>query len=206
MQNLATNRQKKLLRFFNIRFSPNISNGAAGWEIASLLADDERRERWRKYLYLTKDFDSETDKLQPYDVSALSATVVPEDWHSSKEIQHFKDELVANLLGNEAPYDNPQPEIQFAGRTFAFTGKFNFGSRKECQSAVNGVGGIAAAKPAINRNLDYLVIGTQGSPDYKMDSYGSKIEKAILSRREFGSPAVISEDHWAQEMTKKNVN
>jgi len=204
MNDLASNRQKKLLRFFGVQFSPNISIGAAGWEIANLLSDDDLRERWRKYLYLTKDFDSETDQLKPFDQNQLDAVVIPDEWHSSGEIQDFKDELVAGLLENNAPYDNPQPSILFSNRTFAFTGKFNFGARKECQNAVSALGGAASGNPAINRNLDYLVIGTQGSPAYKRGSYGTKIEKAVLSRRDFGSPAIVSEDHWAHEMSKQH--
>ena len=46
-----------------------MSSGEAGWEIANLFADDERREEWRKYLYLTKDFDSDTDQLKPFDLA-----------------------------------------------------------------------------------------------------------------------------------------
>ncbi|MCI5228043.1 MAG: hypothetical protein D3918_15670 [Candidatus Electrothrix sp. AX2] len=202
MRNLASNRQKKLLRFFGIHFSPNISSGAAGWEIANLLADDDLREWWRKYLYLTKDFDSDTDQLKPFDQEELNAVVIPDDWHSSDEKQKFKDELIANLLenNNNAPYDNPQPVINFLDSTFAFTGKFDFGARRECQNAVVGLGGVASNK--INGNLNYLVIGTQGSPCYKRGAYGTKIEKAILSRRKFGSPSILSEDHWTKEMAK----
>lgn len=203
MDNLASNRQKKLLRFFGMRFSPNITNGAAGWEIANLLAADDLRERWRKYLYLTKDFDSDTDQLKPFDQEEFDALIIPDDWHSSDEIQRFKDELVANLLENHAPYDNPQPSIVFAGSTFAFTGTFNFGTRKECQNAVVNLGGVAQDRPTINRNITYLVIGTQGSPAYKRGSYGTKIEAAILSRRESGAPSIVSEDHWTQEMARQ---
>jgi hypothetical protein len=32
----ATNRQKKFLRFFGVRFGPTISAGAAGWEIGDI--------------------------------------------------------------------------------------------------------------------------------------------------------------------------
>ena len=204
MHNFASNRQKKVLRFFGILFSPNISNGAAGWEIANLFADDDLREQWRKYLYLTKDFGSDTDQLKPFDQDQLNALVIPDDLHISEEIQKFKDELVANFLknNNNAPYDNPQPSIKFLGSTFAFTGKFDFGTRKECQNAVVRLGGVVSSTPTINSNLNYLVIGTQGSPVYKRGSYGTKIEKAILSRRECGSPSILSEDHWIQEMAK----
>jgi hypothetical protein len=204
MHNFASNRQKKVLRFFEIPFSPNISKDAAGWKIANLFADDDLRERWRTYVYLTKDFDCDTDQLKPFDQDQLNALVIPDDWNSSEEIQKFKDELVANLIenNNNAPYDNPQPVIKFSGSTFAFTGKFDFGTREECQNAVMRLGGFAPSPPTINCNLNYLVIGTQGSPVYKRGSYGTKIEKAILSRREYGSPSILSEDHWVQEMAK----
>ena len=61
----ASNRQKKLLRFFEVPFSANISAGAAGWEIATIMSSEECRERWRRYLFLTRDFDSDTDSRTP---------------------------------------------------------------------------------------------------------------------------------------------
>jgi hypothetical protein len=51
---LATNRQKKILRFFRVPFGPTISVGAAGWEISTIMSDEEQRLRWRRYLFLTK--------------------------------------------------------------------------------------------------------------------------------------------------------
>ncbi len=50
----ASNRQKKILRFFKIPFSPNISSGAAGWDIGILMGSDEYRIEWEKYLYSHK--------------------------------------------------------------------------------------------------------------------------------------------------------
>ena len=52
-----SNRQKKILRFFEVPFSPRISEGAAGLEVAALMESEANRERWRRYVYLTKDFD-----------------------------------------------------------------------------------------------------------------------------------------------------
>ena len=48
---LASNRQKKLLRFFDIPFNENTTIGAAGWEIDTIMANDENREKWRRYLF-----------------------------------------------------------------------------------------------------------------------------------------------------------
>jgi len=198
---LATNRQKKILRFFGIEFSPNISVGAAGWDIGLLLSNDECAERWGRYLLLTRDFGGETDQLQLYDQDALDSLDVPADWDWRAEVraaaQEHKDAVVAEVLNEHdgSPFDQPQPEVSFAGASFVFTGKFDYGSRKECQQAVIQRGATAAK--SVTRSVDYLVIGTQGSPTWKnKGKYGRKIEAAIVSRRENGSPSIISEDHW----------
>ena len=204
MPDLASNRQKKLLRFCGVRFGPNLTSGAAGWEIGAILSDDYLRERWEKYLYLTRDFDGGSDELKPYSEDELEALELPDGWNSSDELQKFRDEIVESVLDNAGPFDNPQPNIEFAGRTFAFTGKFDFGTRKECQEAITKRGGTAPAKVSINADLDYLVIGTQGSPSYKRGSYGTKIEKAILARRKFGAPSIVSEDHWVAELKRND--
>ena len=50
----ASNRQKKLLRFFDVPFSPKISAGAAGWETAAIMSKEGSEERWSRYLFLTR--------------------------------------------------------------------------------------------------------------------------------------------------------
>ena len=193
MKALATNRQKKVLRFFGIRFHESITSGAAGWELGTIFSDESNATRWRKYLYLTKDFGSESDQLLPYQEDELERLEVPEDWNAGKAVQAFREDIAAQILANESPYDNPQPDIEFTGRSFCFTGKFDFGPRKACEALVEEKGSIAAK--SVSGSLDFLVIGTQGSPAWKRGSYGSKIEKAIVLRREQGKPAIVSEDH-----------
>jgi len=198
----ATNRQKKLLSFFNVRYSPNISAGAAGWEIGAIMQDEECRERWRRYLYLTKDFDSDSPALTPFDEAKLQLVEIPEDWSASDAMQQFRDELIAGELADSSPFDQPQPPVKFTGKSFIFTGKFSFGTRKECQAAVNDRGGYTPSQKSVSREIDYLVIGAEGSKAWKRGSYGNKIEAAILSRREHGTPAIISEEHWLSQIQK----
>jgi hypothetical protein len=193
---IASNRQKKLLRFFEVPFSANITIGAAGWEIAAVMANEECRERWRRYLFLTKDFDSNTDALKPFDMEALRAVRIPDDWSGSDAFRQFRDELVDALLLDESLFDRPQPRLMFNKRTFVFTGKFVFGTRKDCQNAVLSRGGFAPDQKSVSHLVDYLVIGTEGSKTWRRGTYGNKIEEAILSRRDYGSPAIISEEHW----------
>ena len=198
----ASNRQKKLLRFFKVSFHPNISAGAAGWEVAAIMSNDESREQWRRYLFLTSDFDSDTDALKPFDMAALRAVQIPDDWSSSGALRQFRDELVADILNDESPFDRPQPEVILTNRTFMFTGKFTFGTRKACQEAVITRGGSAPDQKSVSHSVDYLVIGTEGSKAWRIGAYGNKIEDAIFARRDYGSPAIISEDHWVAALKR----
>ncbi|MCX6873579.1 MAG: BRCT domain-containing protein [Verrucomicrobia bacterium] len=192
MKTQASNRQRKLLRFFEIPFGPNISAGAAGWHIGWLMADEPSRERWERYLYLTGDFDSTSDQLMPFAPAQLEAVRIPAGWNS----EQARSDVAAKIMTEQTPFDFPQPEVHFAGQVFIFTGKFEFGSRKQCQDAVIACGGKAPDSKSVSHDVDYLVIGTQGSPRWKRGSFGNKIENGILARRDFGSPAIISEDHW----------
>jgi hypothetical protein len=197
---LASNRQKKVLRLFDVHFGPSISVGAAGWEISAIFSDEESRLRWRRYLFLTSDYGSESDQLIPYDPQALLDAEIPDNWSLSNALQQHKDELIANILFDGSPFDFPMPHLTIAGNVFVFTGKFGFGSRDACQKAVMTRGGRTSDRSVVSREVDFLVIGTKGSPDWKRGTYGNKIESALLSRREHGSPAIISEEHWLREV------
>jgi len=189
----ATNRQKKALRFFGVSFHRTITVEAAGWELGTIFSDKDNAERWRKYLFVTKDFDSDSDELLPYDAKKLEEIEVPEKWSASGAIQAFREEMVSHILASRSPYDTPQLDVIFQGNSFCFTGKFDFGPRKACEDLIREKGGKVAK--GVSGTLDYLVIGTQGSPDWRRGSYGNKIEKAIVLRREHGNPAIVSEDH-----------
>ena len=199
---IASNRQKKLLSFFGIRFSPNISTGAAGWEIGALMDDENNRQQWRRYLYLTQDFGSDSPDTAPYELDDLSKVEIPVDWDASAEVQKVNDEIVGHEMSNGSPFDEPAPMIEFAGRNFMFTGKFEFGARKACQTAVIERGGSASSLKSVSSEIDYLVVGSGGSKAWKRGSYGNKIEAAILARLEHGSPAIVSEEYWASELKR----
>ena len=110
--------------------------------------------------------------------------------------------MIDDILNDESPFDRPQPSVSFPKRTFIFTGKFAFGTRKACQDAVISRGGSAPDQKTVSHLVDYLVIGTDGSKAWRRGTYGNKIEDAILSRRDYGSPAIISEEHWVAALNE----
>jgi len=95
------------------------------------------------------------------------------------------------------PVNEPAPSIIFEDNQFLFTGTCVFGSRKECQSAIESLGGINAK--GVSKKLDYLVLGTYVTDSWIHESYGRKIEKAMQYRDEGIPITIITEEHWINE-------
>ena len=122
-----SNREKKILRFFGVPISENMSHGAAGWEIGRILADEAKRGLWERYVYVTQDFGSESDQLLPFDRATLASVEIPAGWTSRAAVAGYREAIVDEALSDGSPYDLPQPEVVFPQCTFVFTGKFAFG-------------------------------------------------------------------------------
>jgi|GEM_PF-4419757 len=173
----ATSHQKKVLRFFDLPFSPNISSGAAGWEIGNLMFDENNRDRWSRYVLATKDFDGKTDQLAPFTEDQLRDVKIPDGLSAHESVRKLHREFVKDVVST----GSPEPKIKFDGKRFIFTGRFNFGSRKKCQEAVVEKGGIAPATKSITEEIDYLIIGDKGSP------FGATVNMEIKSSQRFSN-------------------
>lgn len=192
----ATNRQQKVLRFFRIPFDPEITKGLATRYITGIFSNPQHRERWNKYVLLADDDGGDSPDLKPFDPAELDRFVLPPDW---ERVLYRKFEArAASLFSAASPFEAPEPKITFSGKHFCFTGKFGFGTRKACQAAIEQLGSISDAD--VSYGTDYLVIGKLGSDKFAKQGYGRKIEWAIVARSEYGSPAIISEDHWATSL------
>ena len=193
-----TNRQIKVVKFFHVNVPP--SKGVASGIITRLFLDEAKKELWEKYVYHTGDESHDNTELMPFDREELRAVVVPDSW-MPKQISHIPGKrherlqaLIAEILREGSPFDDPVPDISFADASFAFTGKFASGTRTECQEAVTALGAIA--QNDVNRGTDYLTIGNEGSKDWAQGSHGRKIEKAMILRMETGKPAILAENDW----------
>ncbi|MCU7844678.1 MAG: BRCT domain-containing protein [Candidatus Thiodiazotropha sp. (ex Monitilora ramsayi)] len=92
------------------------------------------------------------------------------------------------------PVDDPLPDVAFEGRLFLFTGTCAYGTRKQCQKAVESLGGVNAK--GVTQKLDYLVLGTYVTDSWAHESYGRKIEKAMEYRNAGVPLSIITEAHW----------
>jgi NAD-dependent DNA ligase len=102
-------------------------------------------------------------------------------------------ELGEILKSCELPLDEPPPKVICAQKIFCFTGTFAFGTRKDCEDAVEKMGGKCGS---LNQKTNFLVIGVYATESWKHSSYGLKIEKAVKMKREGISIFIIGETHW----------
>ncbi len=139
---------------------------------------------------LTKVEDMLADEvLDPEEASELVATLR----------QITGEEVVVGELAPAAslPLDDPQPRLLFPAKRFVFTGTCAFGTRKQCHAAIESLGGVCAA--GVNKQIDYVVIGTYVTDSWAHETFGRKIEKA-MQYRDAGVPlAIVSERHWLTE-------
>lgn len=95
------------------------------------------------------------------------------------------------------PVDLPAPSVIFEGNQFLFTGTCVYGTRRDCQAAIENLGGINAN--GVTKRLNYLVLGTYVTDSWIHESYGRKIEKALQYRDEHVPITIIREEHWINE-------
>ncbi len=91
-----------------------------------------------------------------------------------------------------------KPAVDLGGDSFLFTGKLATMSRGEAQKKVREAGGKVAS--AVNKNLNYLVIGDEGSPLYGQGRKGSKQVKAESLMEEGAELKIISETAFLQRL------
>ncbi len=68
------------------------------------------------------------------------------------------------------------PLVVFEDNTFVFTGEFLFGTRDACIRAVQKRGGLTSE--SVTRKTNYLIVGSKSSPDWIVENFGRKIQKA----------------------------
>lgn len=105
-------------------------------------------------------------------------------------------ELGESLKATSLPLCQPAPDpLAFLGRTYCFTGTFNYGGRQACEQAVTERGGSCGS---LTRSTDVLVIGVYATESWRHSSFGNKILKAC-DYRDAGVPlSIVSEEHWTR--------
>lgn len=84
--------------------------------------------------------------------------------------------------------------IEHEGRCFCFTGQFVSGGRAAVESAAIRRG--ARISKSVTGKVDYLVIGTLASRDWRFSAHGRKIEEALRLQQGGATIAITTERTW----------
>jgi NAD-dependent DNA ligase len=96
-------------------------------------------------------------------------------------------------------FEDPLEIIEHAGRCFCFTGHFVSGGRATVESSAVRRG--ARVSKNVSAKVDYLVIGTLASRDWRFSAHGRKIEHALRLRKNGVSIAITTERTWLNFLT-----
>ncbi len=87
------------------------------------------------------------------------------------------------------------PQIEFEGRRFCFTGAADRGTKQELQETVIDRNG--RVEKSVVKALDYLVVGARGNECWAYSAYGRKVERAIELRKSGHQLLIVHEfDFW----------
>ena len=82
------------------------------------------------------------------------------------------------------------------GCTVCFTGTFLTGTRRTIEDIAKSVG--HEPQKSVTKKLNFLVVGELISPDWRFQSYGRKIEKAVQLRSEGLPIRILTEKTWSE--------
>ncbi|WP_039046569.1 BRCT domain-containing protein [Plesiomonas shigelloides] len=99
---------------------------------------------------------------------------------------------VADGLATRLPLDDYDDPIEFKGKRFCLTGGFVAGKRADIARIIEQYNGVINS--SVTMDIDYLVIGTLSSRDWRFSSHGRKIEKAVLYRDKGCDIKIVSEE------------
>lgn len=88
-------------------------------------------------------------------------------------------------------WEDEVEDVPISGSVFCLAGEFVSGDRNHVDTNLRLRG--AQTSPNVNKDVDFLVIGTLASRDWLYTSHGRKIEKALLLKRKGSDIAVITE-------------
>lgn len=86
--------------------------------------------------------------------------------------------------------------IDFSSHSFCLSGNFLFGDKDRCIEEITKRGGVISAR--VTKKLNYLIVGSLGSDQWKHGNFGTKVEKAIQYRADGIPLKIVHEEAWAK--------
>jgi NAD-dependent DNA ligase len=144
------------------------------------------------------------DIIQARVAQVLSDGVITEDERSylSTTLQQLIGGTCDDLAGTEHVTElafDSVTSLRFPDSLFCFTGEFVYAPRAHCASTTERRGGRVSN--SVTKRLNYLIVGSLGSREWKHGSFGTKIDQAIRLKREGATVLIVTEDIWASSLS-----
>lgn len=104
-----------------------------------------------------------------------------------------KRDLTGRGLVNELTYDSVNA-IVFPYMRFCLTGDFIHGDRHKCVAEIRHRRGLISA--SVSRRVNYLIVGSLGSIEWRRENLGAKIERAIYYKQQGDPILIVRESVW----------
>lgn len=85
-------------------------------------------------------------------------------------------------------------KLEMLGKTFCLTGNFDFGTRSDVENFLSSLGGICSK--TINKKTDLLIVGNNGSSDWCLENYGTKVKHALELQKQGINITIIRESEF----------
>lgn len=125
-----------------------------------------------------------------------TARATKEKAQARADAEHEKVKPRGGGDGGESDGASTPMDLPTVGRRFLFTGKMATLVRDDAKKRVEWLGGVAAS--SVSRDLDYLVVGDDGSPLYGHGAKGNKILAAEKLQAHGAGVKIISEKQFLE--------
>jgi DNA polymerase III epsilon subunit-like protein len=149
-----------------------------------------------------KDFEEEFARLQKQ--KRLNAETMHTALHERRAADELRESIFCGMM--EIPeilrrFVAEEPGIIFSGKKFMFTGGLSWGSRSKIAHWVEKAGGSVATSKAVNKSIDYLVLGEDSKLGWQIKG-GPKLSQAIYLQT-LGQTAtiIIRESDFIDQLT-----
>ena len=137
----ATNRQRKVLQFFNYSFPHSITKGIATSYVSRIFRNSQNHALWNRYVKLTNDTGDETPDLRPFDISELLRAELLNNSDAPSNIESLQSpkHLPVAIFGCGIPQKviaGPPPPTDAQIEFLTFIGEINIPSTRRRANAL----------------------------------------------------------------------
>jgi len=156
--------------------------------VKGIVSDNVINEKEMQALYRWMQSHESLKGNYPFDKIFKALTESLADGIIDQEEEKILFEIFGQFL---TPTQSNSCSLILSGTTCCLTGNFNTGSKADIEKHIVKCGGLCI--PTITKEVDYLIVGGQGSEAWVYGNYGTKVKKALQMQEKGHKIQIIGE-------------